>query len=168
MSTLRSLSDTQLEQLSEILLDSGSYLLSKHVWLNDIPAIKTLIKIGCDVNKQSPYYESCPLEIAVDNNNIPLINLLIENGATSKYSLNDTIISRKTEIFDILVKADIGLRPVDQAIEPLECAVLTNNIYMVKKLLESNIRHSSIEPAMTVAMRECNTEIMALLNTFTQ
>lgn len=58
---------------------NGSTLLSLAAEGSDIEKVKSLLKLGADVNKGSP----TPLECAVKNNNLELITLLINHKAQS-------------------------------------------------------------------------------------
>ena len=149
------------EELKQFL-STQTHAFGECVSCGNLAAVKSFIELGVDVSACDRNGVE-PLVKAMKNKDLDMIKLLIENGSKYDYMLMDSIMYVWTELFDYLVDIKYNLKPADIDMEPLECAVIKNNRYMVRRLLESDIRLDSIDSAMTVAKREENEELMRLL-----
>ena len=109
---------------------------------NWLKGVKMLIEAGVDVN-QNACFESNPLLCAVSVNNIEMVEMLLQNGAGTNNAyigtpLHTSIGKGNIQITKILIKAGANVNVTDEeGITTLMLAVLCNNLYLVKTLIEA-------------------------------
>ena len=109
---------------------------------NWLKGVKILIEAGVDVN-QNACAESNPLLCAVSVNNIEMVEMLLQNGAGTNNAyigtpLHTSIGKGNIQITKILIKAGANVNVTDEeGITTLMLAVLCNNLYLVKTLIEA-------------------------------
>lgn len=106
--------------------------------------ISLLIEAGANPNIQ---YEEVftAIDIAVNDNNIKAINILVEAGANIEHAVYRDIVNGRTLLLDILIKSgfDINNRLYGWNFSPIFIAVMNNNIEAVQKLIDVGVKLDS-------------------------
>ncbi|XP_057333537.1 putative ankyrin repeat protein RF_0381 [Microplitis mediator] len=143
---------------------------------NNLPLVEKLISAGADVNMMSlakgPFYDLTPLQVAVENENVKIVELLIKNNAhvniDSKRSTVLTKAARKGnfELVDLLIKAGAHVNPDSEQAKPLHMAIAKNNYEMTECLIARGADVNSISKNRTslqTAVKRGNKPIVELL-----
>ncbi|XP_008558673.1 putative ankyrin repeat protein RF_0381 [Microplitis demolitor] len=143
---------------------------------NNLPLVEKLISAGADVNMMSlakgPFYDTTPLQVAVENENVKIVELLIKNNAhvniDSKRSTVLTKAARKGnfELVDLLIKAGAHVNPDSEQGKPLHMAIAKNNYEMTEYLIARGADVNSISKNRTTlqtAVKRGNKAIAELL-----
>ena len=127
---------------------------------------KLLIKYGADLNKRSPENVGI-LEIAIDEDNLEMVELLIKSGIELEYKAQNYLMSPfhravsngHYDIAKLLIShgADINSRLGDEN-TPMHTAIMVKNIRMVKLLLSHGVdinikgigNHTPLQTAVTI------------------
>jgi ankyrin repeat protein len=127
--------------------DSNGLTVLYYAVLNeDIDAIHLLFEKGAKINE--PDSSILPLIKAIEMKNIPIIDILIKNGADINKSFNygDTLLTYAIKFYSIdtiklLIEkgADVN-KPNSYGNTPLHFAVLTNKIDVIKLLFEKGAK----------------------------
>lgn len=130
-------------------------LLSLALIEQDIFSINFLAKNGANVNDNNIGYSACytPLTLAIKNNNIDIVNVLLSNNADvnlpdkeGRSPLSEAISNQNKDIVNILLNhnADVNLPNID-GLRPLSLAARNNNIELAKLLISHNADLNFVE-----------------------
>ncbi|XP_057335496.1 ankyrin repeat domain-containing protein 17-like [Microplitis mediator] len=115
------------------------YLLEVAIQYNRYEFVECLIDIGADVN-----YHSRPLHMAIENENIPIIELFIKKGADTarlpefgKLTLEIACDTKNIKIIEILIAAGADATETFDINNSLHFAVIQNNYERIENLAKN-------------------------------
>ena len=100
----------------------------------DVEVCRITLDNGVDPNKQGFIGTKTPLQFASDRGNVAIASMLINAGADLNRSLLPAALSRKTEMFSLLLAKGAHASPAELG-EALEWAVFKEDIFLARSLL---------------------------------
>ncbi|MBN1180971.1 MAG: ankyrin repeat domain-containing protein [Bacteroidales bacterium] len=103
--------------------------LIKAIRARDINTVKSLIDKGADVNEASNYFTT-PLDAAIETNQLEIVKILIEHGASDRTGLSTAVRDGNIKMAEYLLQQDFTIG------SSLVNAAENNNMEMVRLLVE--------------------------------